>query len=807
MDTDRQRHPSVSTNRVNANADPRLLRGSKGNASVQSPISTDGGAYQDAASNRTTPQPQTAVMTTVGGIVGTNNDGDAFKKQLLESLKALTTHITADVSLQSSQDLANRQLESATAEHESMQGHFRKYPAIEERTRNDREKAAKKVTQLEKQRQLSESSQSKAVAPLCETIWDLFSKAAAASRPEPQRDAVTREEFEVLQDRFQKQQDLLDQHQDRIEKQLTTIEELRKAAKEAGETSVRAKTVSGDIAALNTRIGKVESSDQTDKRILNDLVGVVARQQDDMGRLTSGNLQNKSELAAVKEDTLTLKSATSSASENVGKVERQLVAVRNEVDQISKDIIEPGKAPVLGRLENHDQILNNLYNKITSNESSQKALEGRVEPAEASLTSILQDLSKVKENANEPARIKLAEERIESLAREISDIKADDKLKKPNDTAAIVVAPAATPVPAAPLNNFDPVAFKQEVVEDIEEQTAKLAELLDDHDGHIEKLQEGLDALGNKLDKMELEHDNEARKRLSLDQANRDSHDSTTAKCEAIQSDVTGFKTTTDTLRTEFNSLSATVRSLQDRPSQPSAHMNGTVAAQQFAPLSVHSPRALTPRTSMSGPVQTNGVHPPNGALPPQQLANGMQAGPSNGDVAVPPDQIQGIWTSIRSLQQRYDNLTTEEIVRAMVDQQSKMYPAPKEFQAAVNTLQKVDMAFDAKLMSFETRLSSLEARVGSLAQNSAVNILRNEFKNTAKENNVHTNVRIQQLQNDIAAVRDTFKQLRNDTSQAITSAQKSFDHAVGLQTDAITDMQAKVRALAEKAFDDMEDE
>ena len=769
-DMDRQRNQSVNTNQVNANADPRLLRGSRSNILVQSPISTDGSAYQDASSNRTTPQPQTAVMTTVGRTTGTNNDGDAFKKQLLESLVALTTHITADASLRSSRELARRRLESATAEHKSMTSHFQKYPAIEERLNDDKDKAAKKVAKLEKQLELSGNSQSKAVAPLCETIWDLFSKAAASSRSEPQLDVVTREEYEGLHDRFQKQQDLLDDYQTRLEKQSSLIGELKNTVKEAGETSLQAKN----------------QANETDRE-LKDLVPTVTRQKDDIQRLVSDIVQHKSDLAA-KQDTLTtlkkdMSSATSSTNTmraDLGKVERQLTVVKNEVNSIWQDIKETGKQPVVGRLKNHDQLLNNLNTKVKS--------------AEESLGSLSQDLNKRLEDSKDPARMKLAEEKIDNLAQELSKMKEDARLKASSDVAAIAPAPATNSMPTAPPPNFNPVAFKQEVVEDIEEQTAQIAELMDEHDAKIHKLDEELGSLSDKHNRLELEHDNQVRKSQTLEQANSEAHDSTNAKCDSIQSDVTTFRTTTDTLRSDIDSLSITVRSLQDRLAQSSTAVNGTAAAQQFRSLSVHSPQASTPRTSISGPVQTNGIHPPNGVIPPQQIANGTLAGPSNGEVAVTPDQIQGIWASIHSLQHRYDNLTTEEIVRAMVDQQSKMYPAPKEFQAAVNVLQNADKSLDAKL-------NSLEARIGSLAQNSAVTFLRNEFKTTASENNTHTSGRIQQLQNDFTALRDGVKQLRNETNNIIKEAKTTFDKAVDLQSDAIIDLRLQVEALADKAF------
>lgn len=797
MDTDRQRTSSINTNQVNSNADPRLLRGSRGNALVQSPISTDGSACQDAASNRTTPQPQTAVMTAVSR---TNDEGDAFKKQLLESLVALTTHITADASIRSSHDLARRRLDSATSEHRNMQDHFRKYPAIEERLKDEQDKAAKKAAKLEKQLELSAGSQSKAVAPLCETIWELVSKAAASSRPEPQRDAVTREEHEELRSMSQKQQVLIKEQQNRIEKQSTSIEEMRKTAEEATVTSKQArdqtKTVSANVTALQIRVCKAESSqsEKTDKRTMNEVVDRLSKQKDDIERLASETAQNTSNLAA-KEDAFTkLKSDVGSATSStttmradLGKVERQLTVVKTEVEEIWKDITETGKQPVVWRLKNHDQLLNNLSTMVKSTDER--------------LGSLTQDLNKRPEDPKEQTRMKQAEERINNLARELSEMKEDARLKAPSDAAAIVPAPATTPVPTALPPNFNLATFKQEVVDDVEEQTEKLAELMDEHDGQIEKLREELGSLSDKHNRLELEHDNEVRKRQSLEQANGEARDSTIAKCDLIQSDANTLKTTTETLRSDIEALSITVRGLQDRLPQSSTAVNGTVAAQQFRPLPMHSPQPPTPRASISGPVQTNGVHPPNGALPPHQMANGAFAGPSNGEVAITHDQIQGIWASIHSLQHRYDNLTTEEVVRAMVDQQSKMYPAPKDFQTTVISLQNSDKVLDAKLTSLETRLSSLEARFSSLAPNSAVSILRNEFKNYATENNNHMNGRIQQLHNNFGTLQDGLNQLREDINEIIAASTKAFDRAVDLQTDAINDLRGQVQALSEEVL------
>jgi hypothetical protein len=72
-------------------------------------------------------------------------------------------------------------------------------------------------------------------------------------------------------------------------------------------------------------------------------------------------------------------------------------------------------------------------------------------------------------------------------------------------------------------------------------------------------------------------------------------------------------------------------------------------------------------------------------------------------------DQIEGIWGSIQGLKQRFDNLTTEEVVKGMVDQTTKMYPAARDFQTAVNTLIVADRAITERLAVSESRLIALQ--------------------------------------------------------------------------------------------------
>lgn len=808
-DKNPQRKPSLNTNLVNSSADPRRQRA---NAPLQSPISTDGSAYQDAASTRTTPQPQLPAQKAVMTVVrDTNDDADALKKQLLESLVTLTSHITADAALRSSHDLAKRQLENATAEHQNMKGHFQKYPAIEERTTSDKTKAAEKVAKLGKQLKPSEDSQLKLAAPMCEAIWNLFSMAEASKQlPEPQPNAVSKEDYEALQDRFQRQQDLLDQQTSMIEGLVKTVKEASESATQAkNQASTVDRSISASIDTLKIRISKVESHDQPEKRKLHDMATTVSKQTSDIEQLRSDISDNKSELAA-KANTLdtishTVNSATSSTkalSDGLGKVERQIPNIKDElnqiwkeVNQIWKEVSETGKGSVISRLKSYDKTITNLWTKVEANENS---VETRVKPVEERLEGLGQDLMKVREN--------LAEERLGSLglAQELSKVKEDTRLHASSNAVASVPAPAATSAPTSAPESFDLASFKEEVVQEAGEQTEVLSEEMDKHSEAIETLKGGLDSLAKKLGDLELDHANGTRQRQSLDQANNDRHASISATCDLIKESVTAVEGRADTLQSDLRSLSTTVESLQNRPPVASPPVNGPVVS-QFRSLPQPSAQAPSPRTSaMVGFPQTNGIHPPNPTAAPQQMVNGTPAGPSNNDMAVTvtSDQMQGLWATMHGLRQRMDNLTTDEVVKSMVDQASKMYPAPKDFQAAVTALQNADKTLGTGLASHDMRLTSNDQQLTTL---------RHSFKgyqDAQLQEQAQLNTQIQQLRGDVATTKNVTDQLPKESNDQISKAQKMFDDAVEAQTNTIVDIRKEVtnirnqvNALADVAF------
>lgn len=716
-------------------------------------------------------------------------DDASLKKSLIDSLAAYTSHLTADASLRFSHDLARRQLEHATAEVQSMESHFQKYPAIAERTKNDKARATEKVAKLDLQLKANVVLQSKLAISVSESIFSLFSR-AEANLPEPHPDAVSREEYEGLQDRFQKQQDLLDQHQDRYEKQSSLIERLEKSVKEisdaAAQTSTVDRTLTGEITALKARTQKVELAEQSEKRSLRDLTATVSDHTSDIRQLKSDVTQNKSAqdqaLGSVKSTANSATSSVTTLREDLGKIERHLRGefkpIKNGVDQIFAEISEPGKESVLKRLKKHDQNINNLWTKF---ESSEKPIE--------------------------PARIKLLEDRVGGLAEDLSKVKVD--VKDPLSNAAATQDSVSTEVPhgsnsvafreeVAHDTHQSLLAFKEEIVNDTHQSLLDLAEGFDNHGEHIKEHSAELATLSAKLEKLDQTQKDDFRQLGALHRASNDKHTSTNAACVSIEEKIASFTHKTDTLQSNFDSLSEIVKSLQKRPALSASPANGP-NSQQFRPLPPPSPSVASPRTSATpGPAQINGFHPPNNMAATHNLTNGALGGPSNNRPVVTPDQIDGIWGSIQSLRQRFDNLTTEEVVKAMVDQASKMFPAAKEFQAAVSVLQQVDKDFASRLGTFETTLASLTHNMVVLGRD-----LKNHTTGQAAIQ-VQVSERLQKLRTDLTNAGTATAQLRSEINDKITTeAKKQVDAAMACQRDEIGKLSSKIEAFADVAFAD----
>ena len=274
-----------------------------------------------------------------------------------------------------------------------------------------------------------------------------------------------------------------------------------------------------------------------------------------------------------------------------------------------------------------------------------------------------------------------------------------------------------------------------------------------------------------------------------VDEAHDAKHASIREDHGKILANIAAYKNEADSLRSDVASLERTVRSLRDRPSP--AATNGSQAV-QFRPITTQPPSVNSPVMGVPpGGMHAPNVVPSNGSPVDHNMTNGISVAPNNHNVKVLQDQMSAVWGNISSLRQRYDNLTTEEVVKAMVDQCSKMYPAAKDFQKAVNALQASHKTLDGRLNTSENNLKVLRHNLTESA------VSQHEFRDWK----TGVGSRLQELQSGITAAGSEKAQLRDEITKMVKDAEKRVDAAVGCQTDAILKLRSKVKALVIEAF------
>ena len=201
---------------------------------------------------------------------------DAEMKPLLDPLSMLLALVRAESEVQVSQKLAKIQLATATSELHNMKHNFPKFPSIEERMKKGKSTADQEVAKLERQLKINREAQPGLAKSLAAAFLNISSRAEEARRvPEVSPDAVTRQEFNALQDRFTQQQYMLEKQQDQltrqqglVDNQQKLIETLQSSHTESKNTAFQAREQANttesemikDLAKLENQLQNIEAS-------------------------------------------------------------------------------------------------------------------------------------------------------------------------------------------------------------------------------------------------------------------------------------------------------------------------------------------------------------------------------------------------------------------------------------------------------------------------------------------------------------------------------------------------------------------
>ena len=686
---------------------------------------------------------------------------EAEMTPLLGPLSKLLDLVRTEASLHVSHKLAKIQSETAASQNRHMNHNFARFPSIQERVTKRKSAADQEVSKLERQLKINTDTQPIIAKSLAAAFLEITSRAEKARRvPEVSPDAVSRQEFKELQDMFTKQHDTLVKQQDLITQQRKDIGDLHSSHAEAKKAALRAteqantteRDLSQDVTKLEDDIERVRKGMQlhSDEMVrtaftqLKDQLDVQGTRFDHAVRnaVTETTERLDSQGKIISQLSYTVNAATTTASgvqNRLTKLEERLTATKNEVGQIGTN----EQRVVTQRLKDYDQKLNNL--------------QSLVEPLRSEIARVHEDLAQNAQrfkDAPKPVTITLPED--QAVASTITEyIMAQVEAKFDASQAALDY-------------------LRTELKDDAEAQEDALSRIQDEQKVDLERTKEQLASVAQKVEELENQTricDSDIKQ---LEQTIDEKHAQTGAAHESMRGAVKTIQSNMEMLQAKTTSLSDTVAALWRRP-VPTAHMPAPAAQDtaQFRPVTRQSPGASN---------QINGVQSPRNPASPFGSFSG--AAPLPRELGVLTEQLRGLTGTVANLKQRMDNLTTEEVVLSMVDQFGRMYPAAKNFQAAAGALQ----AMDARL---ETRLDLTDSKVDMLQRSH--NDLRSNLDKLA----------VSSVEECEAKVKEAATVLRKDVEVAMSDARHEFETAMGYQTTTIIDLQHRVEALANTAFDD----
>ena len=613
---------------------------------------------------------------------------------LLNLLTQFSSNIATQAALQASKDQAEARLKRTQQELTEVKSKFAAFPAIKERKLKERDAVQSEVKSKEVKLNEHVASQQQVMGTLAGLIGQI-------STPKPQMDTVSRAEFDRLQQNYEelsKDKDLakssmikfnselaevknasdhVKQHSNQVpavQRDIATLKKDQKAlqdwkssadhgVREARKLDGRLKTVEDQVNATSKDFDEVKSDmqqlatktqhDELDtkyEKLSQSVAGIQKKNVEfmkDIGNIKAkglvSNLGQSPDPKALPTDTGLKEQVdkfvnkTEALATTVGELEEKLDQATLEITTMKLDVHEEGKDPIVKRVKNLDRIVNNL--------SSQTQTDGR-----APLLSRLSQL----------------ERDHEALYKDFKSTRGNLQPDQSAIAGAMDLAPFTTRLDQV---EKDLNVFKAEQLGKDDEVSQFVADLETSLQNEISDVknrrEEDLETINANLEKM-----------TNFEALVRE---------KASSKDLESVKSEVSTLSSEVKQLGA-------------QHQRAKCASQTPTPIGPGHPPPQPHR--LSGGASS---HLSNGVRSSPQM-NGVQhmpqpVGYNNGMPQPPPIQAQQIemlenkYNSLvqvtQHLKQRCDNLTTDEVVRCMVDQFSAIYPEAKNFSHAIHALKK----------------------------------------------------------------------------------------------------------------------
>ena len=766
--------------------------------------------------------PRSPYEGTVGGRSATDDKASSVDPDsLMDLLTKFSSDVAGRAAIEHEKRKAEAQYLSAQREFNEMQKHFISFPPIKERKSSDRDAARDAFKAKEKLLLEHTSTQQSTVEMLASLLGKLVT-------PKPNPDVASRAEYKSLQ------KDFLG-----LKEEFMSLKQLRGDLTAVRRTVDQVKLESGQVPRFHGDIEQLKKdttvlkSDttmlwnwkhQTDTRIkdfdkfdqrLNNIgaASTTAKKElDDFKTKGVSTLVTKQQINGLEKQVVELE-------KQVSDVQKQSTERATSYDILSHNVANLQKAQAKTAADNlnllapaKNQALNSESKERLANlTKEQTELKEQVETLQKSGTDIFNSVESKIDNA--VAEQKNMKSTIHQLGQDIVNFK--EKFNMIQETEKTIQQPESALGKAA--DGMASTTFMETRLNNIRKDLDALVAQQDEKDtmvfDAIDKVEKGANAqLGNlenslnkQLGKVEDSLSQLGKVGESFKAQLQGDRNHAQQNTNVLQKITEGCQD----LQTSVNKLQEAMQSKASTESVESFKNELSMLSTEFKKLQVHHQR--TKSTSQAPPPAANA--PQQFSPQPQQMANGGTGSPQvngghfsfyaspyppgHGSVQLPPTpemqniqiQINGLVGVTQQLKMRCDNLTSEDIVRAMVDQFGTMYPEARNFNSSVQNLRN--------------GLNSVQQQLALLQQHKAqpVEQFKEDVKNAATKAEgasatAHTVFQeVQKHWGEINAIKQNIKTLETNIAKVKTNHDSKLSSP---QRDAASDggIHAEVTSL-----------
>lgn len=795
---------------------------------------------ESATSGRSTPQHRPNNLSKETGQVSNGvvaptpiTDLNLDSMSLTDLLVKFSSDIASRAALEHERNQARDLLSGAQREYNEMKKHFKSYPAIEERKTEDR-KAAQEALKA-KEKLLNEQTTSQQT--VAQGIASILSQLAT---PKPNLDTVSRAEYESLKKELEKEAASSSQLRNEVDTIRQTAESAKIAngqvskfqgdlAHVKNQTTILSDWMQGaddrfsGLTNFGQRLGTVEGRSASTKKALDEF------------------MDQKVDKLATKQDVNELEKRVQDVQTAQAKSAAERMSIQAQAKSQAVDPFSDARFQTLvDGHEKHAEEIKNLQlggnrvffdvrTKIDEVAQAQEDVSHRVDlmvkEHETTISTVDQlgtdilsckeDIGTLYESIEEEGketivkRVKRLDVLVNNLSSKLGDggdpatIKRLTQLEKDCKVLqqAANVKSTVSRSQSSPVKSTDSMTNGISVDQEFKDRLDSLQSDLDSFKRQQEELDEMLES--------QIQHASIAQKEVLMDEIsqhlsakrNEDAQVHSQA-AKALENAINEMRATDRRLSTAVQDLQEAVRSKTSIDAMGSLKATVTWISGEVEKLQAQHQRtkSISQSPANNQAAQPNGFHGgqqspqlPNGIAGSPQLngphrphspftalhAHGQQAQIQAQQLQDLQAQFNGLVNAVQHIKGRCDNLQTDDVVRAMLEQFNSIYPDAKNINAAIGSLR-------SQVASTQQQISVLQQKTTPSTESSSEDIKKAMAKADGANNSTQSvSQDLQKLRTEINTIREIVRTVENNTPSAATSSDSNVKGQLSsLRTD-----------------------